>query len=150
MLHESYASLITASNPVAFRPGMSATVELLTAHKNHVLTVPIQAVTLRIDSTEIAKGISKDVSNKKNSKNISAKTESKKAETCLFIMKDNKAKIVFVKTGIQDNEFIEITDGLQLSQEVITAPYSAISKMLFAGCPVKKVDKDKIFQVEQK
>ena len=66
------------------------------------------------------------------------------------MLRDGKAKIVFVKTGIQDNEYIEITSGLTDKDEEISAPYGAISKQLYHNATVKKVDKNKLFKIEMK
>ena len=48
-----------------------------------------------------------------------------------------------VKTGIQDDENIEILSGLKEGEEVVTGPYSAISRKLKAGMQVRIEDKDK-------
>lgn len=61
-----------------------------------------------------------------------------------------KQKYFFVKTGIQDNEYIQVLEGLNSKDEVITAPYGAISKQLYHNAEVKKVDKDKLFKIEVK
>ena len=82
--------------------------------------------------------------------NPDPREKEKKPRPCIFILQDGKAKIVFVKTGIQDNEYIEIIDGLKEKDEVISSPYGAISKQLYHKAEVKKVDKDKLFKVEVK
>src|ERR1700757_2120258 len=105
VLRESYSDLITDKNPVVFRPGMSASVEILTRRVKDALSIPIQAVTTRTDSTQKPIG-------------------------------------VFVKTGIQDNEYIQITEGIKDKDEVISSPYGAISKQLYHNAVVKKTDKD--------
>lgn len=160
LLHESYADLITAENPVAFRPGMSASVEILTRKVKNALSIPIQAVTTRTDSLQKPAGaevesassegggVKVEVSNDKKEKKEEPKNT--KPRACVFIYKDGKAKIVFVKTGIQDNEYIQITEGLTEKEEVITAPYGAISKQLYHNVVVKKEDKDKLFKVDVK
>jgi HlyD family secretion protein len=58
---------------------------------------------------------------------------------------EDKAKLQEVKTGIQDNTFIEIKEGLEEGQEVITGPYRAVSKRLKDGDMVKKVDKKELY-----
>jgi len=162
VLRESYTDLITEKNPVVFRPGMSASVEILTRKEKNVLSIPIQAVTTRTDSThkpiggaekttldeDGEDGVKVEVGDKKEKKEEEEKE--KKPRPCIFLLRDGKAKIVFVKTGIQDNEYIQITEGLNEKDEVITSPYGAISKMLYHNAAVSKVDKNKLFTVEVK
>jgi HlyD family secretion protein len=161
ILRESYADLITDKNPVAFRPGMSASVEILTRKEKGVLSIPIQAVTTRTDSTQKPLGTQTDNAPAGDDENVKVevnnddkkKTEEekdKKPRPCIFIYREGKAKIVFVKTGIQDNEFIQVTEGLKPDDEVISAPYGAISKMLYHNVSVEKVDKNKLFSFEVK
>ena len=160
VLRESYADLITDKNPVVFRPGMSASVEILTRRVKGALSIPIQAVTTRTDSTQkpigvVAEKTSDDeegvkVETDKDKKVEKAEEKDKKPRACIFVLRDGKAKIVFIKTGIQDNEYIEITEGLSNKDEVISSPYGAISKQLYHNAEVKKVDKDKLFKVEMK
>ncbi len=162
VLRESYVDLITEKNPVVFRPGMSASVEILTRKEKNVLSIPIQAVTTRTDSLqkpigamadaktsggddeEIKVEVGGDKKDKKEEEKI------KKPRPCIFVLRDGKAKIIFIKTGIQDNEYIQITEGLTEKDEVISSPYGAISKMLYHNAAVKKVDKDKLFKIEVK
>jgi HlyD family secretion protein len=162
VLRESYSDLITDKNPVVFRPGMSASVEILTKKVKDVLSIPIQAVTTRTDSMQ--KPLGAAVENKaagddeedakvevsKDKKENKDEEKDKKPRPCVFILRDGKAKIVFVKTGIQDNEYIEITEGIKDKDEVISSPYSAISKQLYNNAKVTRVDKDKLFKVEVK
>jgi HlyD family secretion protein len=162
ILRESYNDLITEKNPVAFRPGMSASVEILTRKEKGVLSIPIQAVTTRTDSTQKPLGaqtentpggdddnVKVEVSND-DKKNKKEEDKDKKPRPCIFVYREGKAKIVFVKTGIQDNEFIQVTEGLRPEDEVISAPYGAISKMLYHNVAVEKVEKNKLFSFEVK
>ena len=160
ILRESYNDLITEKNPVVFRPGMSASVEILTRRERNVLSIPIQAVTTRTDSTQKPvgaktekssgedEGVKVEVAEDKKEKKEEEKE--KKPRPCVFVYRDGKAKIVFVKAGIQDNEYIQITEGLKENDEVISAPYGAISKMLYHSVKVEKVDKSKLFSLEAK
>jgi HlyD family secretion protein len=155
LLKDSYADLLDPARPdySPFRPGMSATVEIQTETAIDVLTVPIQAVTTRAE---------KDSLDKINQKNKNVKTEgddnveivktaqsSEGIQECVFLYVDGIAKKVDVKTGIQDNTYIQILSGLKEGQEVITAPYSAVSKTLKNGDKVKKVDKKDLFTVKK-
>ncbi|HAN77572.1 MAG TPA: efflux RND transporter periplasmic adaptor subunit, partial [Bacteroidales bacterium] len=69
-----------------------------------------------------------------------------KMQEVVFLYVDGKAKISYVKTGIQDNSYIEIISGIKKGDQVISAPYSAISKKLNDGMKIEKKDKDKLFQ----
>jgi HlyD family secretion protein len=60
------------------------------------------------------------------------------------------AKIMKVKTGIQDNMYIQVIEGVKEGQEVITAPYRAVSKKLKDGDKVKKVDPKDLYTDEAK
>ncbi|HTA61253.1 MAG TPA: efflux RND transporter periplasmic adaptor subunit [Bacteroidia bacterium] len=156
VLRESYQDLITETNLVVFRPGMSASVEILTRKVKNALSIPIQAVTTRTDSLQKPVGIAVESKSSDDEKAESGKKEkkveekNKKPRACIFVLRDGKAKILFVKTGIQDNEYIQILEGLASKDEVITAPYGAISKQLYHNAEVKKVDKDKLFKIETK
>jgi len=147
LLKESYQDLIPEDNPSysPFRPGMSTTVDIQTEIQLDILTVPIQAVTTRSDST------GKTVSNKKNlDRNAEDKEENTEVVTDIneyvFLYDDGTAKMVLVKSGIQDNTNIQILDGLEEGQEIIIGPYRAVSRTLKNGDSVEKVSKDKLFE----
>ncbi|MBD0333265.1 MAG: efflux transporter periplasmic adaptor subunit, partial [Chitinophagaceae bacterium] len=67
-------------------------------------------------------------------------------EVVFVINKDDKVERRVVKTGIQDINYIEILSGLKVGEQVITAPYTAISKTLRSGSKVKVVTKEKLFE----
>ncbi len=146
ILKVSYEDLVSKENLInsPFRPGMSATVEIQTSTAANTLTVPIQAVTTRADTTE--KGEMKEAETNKDetAENTTAKTDDLKEY--VFLIDDGKAKMQEVKTGIQDNMYIQITEGLTENQEIITGPYRAVSKNLKDGDEVKKVDKKDLFE----
>lgn len=161
ILQESYMDLLTANNNVApFRPGMSATVDVQTKKVSNVIAVPIQSVTTRNDSTEY------NIQNKatggdKEDGDVVVKNDNEKKqnldalikiEECVFVYNavEGKVKKVAVKTGIQDNNYIEIISGVKEGDEVISAPYSAIAKELKDGDKVNKVDKSELFAVTKK
>jgi len=149
MLKSSYADLIRPKNliPSPFRPGMSATVEIQTKRADNVLAVPIQAVTTRADSTGRMKSILEKREEKKEQKSNQLQ---KKTKEYVFIYNKGIAKLQKVKTGIQNNMYIEIKKGLKEGQEVITAPYRLVSKTLKNGAKVKKVAKKELFTVKKK
>jgi HlyD family secretion protein len=144
ILKESYHDLVDESNLIKspFRPGMSATVDVQTETRFNILTVPIQAVTTRADTTELAE---KDQGDEEETPLAAADEELKEV---VFVFDEGKALMQEVKTGIQDNMYIQIMEGLEEDQEVIVAPYRAVSKRLKDGSEVNKVDKKDLFDKE--
>lgn len=129
-------------NIFPFRPGMSATVEIQTDIKENVLAVPIGAVTMWDESKE--KGMEK-LSSEDKKKNTTLKDS---LVEMVFVYKNEKAIVRNVKTGIQDDASIQILSGLNENEEVISAPYSAISRRLKNDDTVNKVDKTELFKKE--
>jgi HlyD family secretion protein len=132
ILKESYDDLISERNPNPFRPGMSASVDIFTSRKTDALTVPIQAVTTRTDTTRKSPASSKDI------------------RTLVFVSDGTYALARDVKTGIQDNVNIEIISGLTEGEEVIVQPFSAISKKLADSTLIEVVDKESLFNTEKR
>lgn len=130
IMPESYQELVEdkGENFYPFRPGMSATVDIQTNTRADVLCVPIQSVTTRADT------ISTDEDGKK------LNTEAEKTEV-VFVVKEGRIEQRKVTPGIQDTKYIEIIEGLQEGDEVVTAPYSAISQKLKNNDPVEVTDK---------
>jgi HlyD family secretion protein len=126
ILSSSYESLLKADEETPFRPGMTASLEILTDKQNGVLAVPIQAVTTRADTSSSQNGY--------NTKKLEDKDE---LFEVVFVNKEGKAELRVVKTGIQDDENIVITEGLSEDEEIIIGPYSAVSKQLSSGKMIK-------------
>ena len=149
LLKSSYADLIHPKAPIPspFRPGMSATVEIQTKRANNALSVPIQAVTTRSDSTlnsAIAKRELKKPAD--NNDNTNADNSSfQKVKEYVFIDENGIAKRKLVTTGIQNNMYIQILSGLKTGEKVITAPYSLVSKTLKDGDKVISVPPKDLF-----
>jgi HlyD family secretion protein len=139
LLSSSYNDVITKENPNPFRPGMSATVDIQTKKVFNAISVPIQAVTVLRDSTKKDSAITTTAVDK-NGKN----------KEIVYVIKDNKAQHKIVKTGIQDSYFIEIKEGLNDKEEVITGPYSIINKKLKDGMLVKKSNPKEEVKKEKK
>lgn len=133
LLEESYKDLITERNPQPFRPGMSASVDILTESKSNVPAVPLQAVTTMADS--LLKGDS-----------LRASAVSKEIKEVVFVYDRGKAVANVVTTGIQDNEYIEILSGIEVGTEVVTAPYNVIKNKLKNGASLKKVSSDELIE----
>jgi HlyD family secretion protein len=140
ILKESYQDLMEGK-PEAyspFRPGMTATVDIITNTKKNVLAVPISAVVVKSDTTAVKEIKVEDPNDKKG-----APKKDKKFE-CVFVKVGDKAKIRIIKTGIQDDTNIEVMSGLKAGDMVITGPYTTVSKDLNSGDKVSlKSDKEK-------
>ncbi len=148
ILRESYADLITENNPAPFRPGMSASVEIQTMHASNIITIPIPAVTTRSSDTTKTKEVNNQeepsiVVVDEKEKKINEKKE--EIKECVFVNVNGVAKMVFVKTGVQDNDYIEIISGINVGDEVISGPYGAVSKILKNGTKLKVVTKEELF-----
>jgi len=148
ILKESYADLQPKNQPTysPFRPGMSANVEIRTKRVLNVLTIPIQAVTTRIDSTKIKLATAAKKDAKPNSDDQTPKKAEDPQQEIVFIYVKGVAKLIKVKTGVQDNTNIQIISGLKENDEVISAPYSVVTKKLKDGDKVIKVEKAKLYE----
>jgi HlyD family secretion protein len=129
VLPESYQKLINAGDSNPFRPGMSATVDIQTEQKAGIITVPIQSVTTRTDSTK-----------------TTASVAGEGLRTIVFVTDGKYAIAKDVKTGIQDNNYIEIVSGIATEERVISAPFSAISKKLSDSTLIEILKKDLLFK----
>lgn len=140
VLKSSYADLITPSSPWPFRPGMSATVEILTKTGRDLLAVPIEAVTTRSDTTsESSRFSTRDEGGGDNSRQ-------EEDVICVFLYDDGTARLTAVETGIQDSRFIEIKSGLEEGDEVIRGPYDVVSRKLTNGAEVERSSEKEIFK----
>lgn len=150
LIRESYAYLITDKNPVPFRPGMSASVEIQTLRVSKVVTVPIQAVTSRNKDSLIVKTNEEDngdleVKDEKEKIDEENTKANQKITELIFVVKDGKVIQKEVVSGIQDNEFIQILSGITVGEEVISGPYSAVSRSLKNGSKIKVVTKKELY-----
>lgn len=149
MLPDSYKDLLEKKTS-PFRPGMSATVDIQTTSVNDVITVPIQSVTTRRDSSD--KKQARNNQDQEDNGGAVVEDESAKPKDTepvieyVFIAEDDKAVIRKVKTGIQDNTSIQITEGLKEGEMVISGPYRAISRTLKDGDRINIVTKEELFK----
>jgi HlyD family secretion protein len=123
ILPESYSDLVREGFSTPFRPGMSASVSIQTETRRNVVAIPIQCITTRTellpDSVRVQLGPNELV------------------EQVFVLRSDNTVEAVTVKSGLQDHMHIEITEGLTIEDQVITGPYSAISRTLNNGDKVE-------------
>lgn len=159
ILRDSYADLMDPSKPkkFPFRPGMSASADIQTKTHYKVLSVPINAVTTRDKNDTSAKSAKAPEVKKPENTSSSATPNTPEnggksddlLEVVFVLQKDNTVKLIKVKTGIQDINNIEIVNGLQEGDEVITGPYTIVSKTLRAGMKVTVVPKEQLFEVKK-
>ncbi|MGY5849041.1 efflux RND transporter periplasmic adaptor subunit [Salegentibacter sp. F14] len=129
ILEESYRDLVEGKqeNYSPFRPGMTATVDIITNKQQNVIGVPISAIVIKTDTT--ANG------------NSTANSGDEMFEA-VFVKENDEAKLRLVETGIQDGSHIEIIEGLEQGEEVITGPYTLVTKSLEDGDKVKATSKE--------
>ena len=128
ILPESYKDLTEGKSESysPFRPGMTATVDIVTNKKNNVIGVPISAIVIKTDTTDAKKPYSGEIVN----------TSAEKFEA-VYVKVGEEAKLRIVKTGIQDDSNIEILSGLKEGETVITGPYNTVTKLLKQGDKVQ-------------
>ena len=134
ILNSSYKDLVAKGNRYPFRPGMTASVEILTNRKSDVLSVPLSAVTTRNeDKKEDKEQKGPDNNNTNQQAGQQKAPEKKQDKVVVFVNDKGSAKMVEVKTGISDYDNIEILSGLSDSSEVVTGPFLVVSKRLKDG-----------------
>ncbi len=124
----SIRHLGTTLNPYPIRPGMSAITKIYTRRVNDALAVPFNSVTTRKDTA----------------------AGSDEKRECVFVAEEdqNKSHLRFIKTGIQDDKYIQVISGLKKGEKVIDAPYTAISKKLEEGKKIKVVTETELYEEE--
>ncbi|MFT4968663.1 MAG: HlyD family secretion protein, partial [Chitinophagales bacterium] len=125
LVKTSYAKLTSDESILPFRPGMSATAEIITNKKEDILCTPIQSVTLRDPNEE---------------DDFDEKIQ------VVFVFQEGKVIQREVKTGIQDDTYIEILSGVNPGEKVVSAPFKAISKELENDLEVKEVSEEELYE----
>lgn len=123
LLPDSYKDIVPdeINQKYPFYPGMSATVEIRTNTAKDVLSIPIQAVTTREDTSKT--------------------NDEKELKELVYVLENGKAKETIVKTGLQDDSYIQILEGLNDGQKIISGPYNTITTVLKDGDMVKEEEK---------
>lgn len=134
ILKSSYAGLLEGKslNYAPFRPGMTATVDIITETKSDAVTVPISAIVVKTDtvSTKISYTKGKVIT-------------SDELFECVFVKNGNEAKLRVIETGIQDDSNIEVLSGLKDQDTVIIGPYAMVSKSLKSGDKISQLKTEK-------
>ena len=128
---QSYKDLTDGKpeNYSPFRPGMTATVDVITNKKNKVVGVPISAIVIKTDTSS---GKKLKVKNTLNAEKFES----------VFVKIGEEAKLRIITTGIQDDSNIEITSGLSEGDLVITGPYNTVTKILNNGDKIEEKSED--------
>lgn len=129
ILRSSYADDFE-SQP--FRPGMTASVDIQTNRQAGIVAVPIGAVTVREDTVKLS-----------TVERMRAEDDDIDPFEVVFVPDGNKAKLVVVKTGIQDESHIQIISGLSEGQELIVGPYEVVKDLQPGDLVKAKSSEDK-------
>jgi HlyD family secretion protein len=136
------------------RPGMSGTVDIETETVKDVIAVPVQSVTVRAEggktSEELQQQRAKEAKERSGNdlevvkERQDAKRTIEKLQRVVFVRQGNVVKLRQVETGIADNTYIEVKNGLKVGDEVVSGSYAAISRTLKDGAKilVEKPKKD--------
>ncbi len=141
ILPESYKDL-TEGKPESyspFRPGMTATVDIITNKRKNIVGVPISAIVIKTDTT-----------GKKKANRKGTTTGLEEKFECVFVKVGDEAKLRVVTTGIQNDTNIEILSGLEEGDEVITGPYNTVTKTLDPGDKITLMQEKKETKKEEK
>jgi HlyD family secretion protein len=141
ILKSSYDQILESSS-IPFRPGMTATVDIMTNTVKNVPAVPIQAVTIRTDTSTSAKAY------KMRDKNENGDESTEEFEV-VFLADNGKARLRVVKTGVQDDKYIQIKEGLESGEGIISGPYDVVSKRLKNGSSYEAEENEKPRSEEQ-
>ncbi|MEO8773469.1 MAG: efflux RND transporter periplasmic adaptor subunit [Gelidibacter sp.] len=131
ILKESYQDLVEGRGEdfSPFRPGMTATVDIITKKRKNIVSVPISAIVIKTDTSSVRKSHGK----KSDQEDAPQKVQNEEKFECVFVKNNDEAKLRVVKTGIQDDTNIEILSGLKAGDVIIIGPYNVVSKTLNPG-----------------
>ena len=117
--------------PENLRPGLSATSKITTAVRNHVLSIPIQALTVRGQADLQAEGDRKGSVQAAAPQNEASKIKDRDKEEIqgVFVIRDRKAEFLPVETGITGTTDIEVLKGLKDGDEIVTGSYKVLRTM---------------------
>ena len=141
ILEESYKDLLEGKDESysPFRPGMTATVDIITNKRPKAINVPLSAIVIKTDTSSAKTSVPKAM-------DATKKVETEEKFECVFVNNNGEAKLRVVKTGIQDDTKIEILSGLKEGDEIIIGPYNVVSKTLKSG---DKIEANKAAKKEE-
>jgi len=113
-----------------FKPGMSATVDIKTNTVYDVISVPIQAVTVRDFASDSTAQSDTTSTGESPPNQLGSREDFRKV---VFVNNDGTANRIQVETGISDNAFIQIMSGLEDGQEIVTGSYRVLSREISDG-----------------
>jgi HlyD family secretion protein len=124
---KDFKVVVTLSEvPENLRPGLSSTAKIMTASKGNVLSIPIQALTIRQKGDLVPKQKGKDKSAVQAAEKPADLKAAKEEVQGVFVIRGGKAKFVTVQTGITATTDIEVLDGLQEGDEIVTGSYKVL------------------------
>lgn len=141
ILRSSYEDLVKEGNRHPFRPGMTASVDIITTRKDNVLSVPLAAVTTRAANENKPQDTQAEEPRAQNTAQQPAQQKKEEDKVVVFVNDNGVAKMVEVETGISDYDNIEILSGVSDSTEVITGPFLVVSKRIKDGDQVMSTQK---------
>ena len=141
LLRSSYRSLVQETGKeTPLLPGMSASVEISTEVRDNVLSISISSVTVKRDLDRRDNQEEKDnerVQSRRDNLENELPFEQKVPQEIVFVYRDGKAHLREVRTGITTRHFIEITEGLEEREIVISGPFLVVSRKLEDQTKVK-------------
>ena len=141
VINESYKDLVEKENiRYPFRPGMTASVDIITQQKDNILTVPLSAVTTRSNKKRFGNDDDED---EEENNDQEGRDKEEELKEIVFVNVDGVAKKREVKTGINDFDNIEILDGIKEGEEVVKGPFLVVSKRLKDGDKISNIKNDR-------
>jgi HlyD family secretion protein len=134
---KDFKVVVTVSDPPEnLRPGLSTTAKITTATKKDVVSIPIQALTVRQRGDLEKKDGKKDKDAVQAASPILPVAKAKEELQGVFVVRNKKAEFVPVETGVAGTTDIEVVKGLQPGDEIITGSYKVL-RTLKNGAAVK-------------
>ncbi|MCP4230527.1 MAG: efflux RND transporter periplasmic adaptor subunit [bacterium] len=125
--------VLIESEAAGLKPGMSATVDVVTDEVKEVVAVPIQAIATRdretVEEWKEKNGNKKKSNGKNKPKKISGNVFERDDVEGVFVVEGKKVKFVEVKTGISGEQYIEVTEGVKPGTEIVVGPYRTLREL---------------------
>ena len=118
------------------RPGMSATVEIITEERTQALVIPIQALTTPRESANKEESSIKISAESWSSNSKKNQKRGGKKSTVVFVVNENTVEQRFVEVGIVGDRDYEVLSGLEDGEEIVTGGFVAISRELYDGAAI--------------